>query len=210
MSRVSQEFDVINPRCLGQRKARIIAIAMAVNVIGIHAIAALLLRKLYALRHDGSQSSIAGVDPTLAFPTIQRVSNGCLGEGSCVRAPVFVTAGAEVADDVVFFCFETRDGSCGCVEEVYVIDSVSIRGCRRIDELAEGDLPGRSCLGGKDSGSAEFERGVASWDYGHGGGRGRRRPEDEARGHSKGETGSHSRESQAEERRPRNRSFGTG
>src|SRR5262249_22171336 len=119
-------------------------VLVAVDVVGLDAVAAARLRQVQPRGHDGAHVGRARVDPLLAGPAVERVAEVGRLELRVVGPPVLGAAGREVAHDVAARVVQGRDDAVGRVEQVDVVDVDVVL---RVDGAGELPLPGVGDLG---------------------------------------------------------------
>lgn len=82
-----EEFDVVDAVLFREVEACVVAVA--IDVVGVHAVAALFLGLTDALLHQCPHLFVACVDPLLARPAIHDFANGHLWNLVLVLAPIF-------------------------------------------------------------------------------------------------------------------------
>lgn len=109
MSKTGHVLNVIDSIRLGQIEARIVLVA--IDVIGIDAVAAFAMCLLDALFHDLTYAGIANIHPTFLWPTTYNIAKRLLGELVLIFSPVFPGPGRKVADHWMAFLLKGLD--CG-------------------------------------------------------------------------------------------------
>src|SRR5204862_2895665 len=107
MRSIGQEVNKIGRVIFSKTKP--VVIIVAIDIVGIYAVAAFILRHVEARRHNTSNIGRPYVQPFLLWPSIQGFAQVRLLEFGDIWSPVFVAPCGKITDDFASFTMQARD-----------------------------------------------------------------------------------------------------